>query len=298
MSKKKEPAAKEKKIPVFKIGVHRKMVAALWILLIFSVSFGVYKNFTAVNTHTIYKKEMVEKKVVDTNGIEAYVKDFAGTYFTWVNTKEGIEKRTAELSGYLTKELQSLNLDGIRADIPVSSKAEKVEIWSVKIAGQEEYNVCFSVAQQLTENGQITDAVSHYETTVHIDKEGNMVIVQNPTVCGAPGKSDYEPEVKTGDGTVDAVTLKELNEFLSTFFKLYPSATDKEMAYYIKGDALKPINRPDYVFAELVNPVYVKEGEEIYVSVTVKYLDQLTKTTQLSQFELKLEKENNWIIVE
>ena len=38
---------KEKHVPVMKIGTHKKTVIALWLVLIASVSFGVYKNFTA-----------------------------------------------------------------------------------------------------------------------------------------------------------------------------------------------------------------------------------------------------------
>jgi hypothetical protein len=48
---------------------------------------------------------------------------------------------------------------------------------------------------------------------------------------------------------------EEINSFLETFFKLYPKATDKELAYYVSNNVLPTINK-DYVFVELVNPVY------------------------------------------
>ena len=38
---------KEKKVRTVKVGTHKKTVIALWAVLIASVSFGVYKNFTA-----------------------------------------------------------------------------------------------------------------------------------------------------------------------------------------------------------------------------------------------------------
>jgi hypothetical protein len=41
----KEP--KEKKVRTVKVGTHKKTVIALWVVLIASVSFGVYKNFTS-----------------------------------------------------------------------------------------------------------------------------------------------------------------------------------------------------------------------------------------------------------
>ena len=48
---------------------------------------------------------------------------------------------------------------------------------------------------------------------------------------------------------------------------------------------------------ELLNPVIQKDGEKIKVSVAVKYLDQETKAVQISQFNLKLQKDGNWMIV-
>ena len=87
-----------------------------------------------------------------------------------------------------------------------------------------------------------------------------------------------------------------MTEFLETFFKLYPTATEKELAYYVSGNALFPVNC-DYAFSELVNPILTKDGEQVKVSVSVKYLDQRTKATQISQFDLTLEKDSNWKIV-
>ncbi len=48
----KEP--KEKKVRTFKVGTHKKSVIALWVVLIASVSFGAYKNFTAIDQHTTH----------------------------------------------------------------------------------------------------------------------------------------------------------------------------------------------------------------------------------------------------
>ena len=47
---------KEKKVRTVKVGTHQKTVIALWVVLIASVSFGVYKNFTAIDQHTSNRK--------------------------------------------------------------------------------------------------------------------------------------------------------------------------------------------------------------------------------------------------
>ena len=48
------------------------------------------------------------------------MKNFEKSYYTWNNSKEAIKARTQAISVYLTKELQDLNVDTIRTDIPVS----------------------------------------------------------------------------------------------------------------------------------------------------------------------------------
>ena len=61
----KEP--KEKKVRTIKVGTHKKAVIALWVVLLASVSFGVYKNFTAIDQHTTHEKEIIELRLQDTD---------------------------------------------------------------------------------------------------------------------------------------------------------------------------------------------------------------------------------------
>ena len=298
--KKKEKESKpkkEKKVPVTKVGTHKKTVIALWLLLIVSVSFGVYKNFTAIDMHTVHEKEVIEQRIVDTNKIENFVKAFAKCYYSWSNSQEAIDARTNKISQYLTKELQDLNVDTVRADIPTSSTATDVKIWDIEQMNENDFTVTYSVDQTVTEGEKSTQYTSAYTVVVYVDDNGDMVITQNPTISSIPIKSSYEPTMKQSDGTVDAATISEVNEFLETFFKLYPTATEKELAYYVSGNVLEPVNR-EYTFSELVNPVFTSDGEQVKVSVAVKYLDQRTKATQISQFDLVLKKTGgNWKVV-
>lgn len=152
------------------------------------------------------------------------------------------------------------------------------------------WSYVYSVDQTVTEGETSIGYTSAYTVVVHVDGDGNLVITQNPTISSIPTKSVYEPKVKESDGTVDAATMEEVTEFLETFFKLYPTATEKELAYYVSGNVLEPV-KCDYVFSELVNPIFTQDGEQVKVSV--KYLDQRTKATQISQFDLILEKDSN-----
>ena len=289
---------KEKKPRIYKVNTHKKTVIALWVLLAVSLCFAVYKNFTAIDIHTIHETTVIEKEIVDTHKIENFVENFAKVYYSWEQTAASIDSRNNNaVNNYLTAELQALNTDTIRKDIPVSSSVSGVQIWSVTQDGENQFQVVFTVDQLITEGESKKTVRSAYEVAVYVDGSGNMVITKNPTITSIPVKSGYEPAVKENDGTVDVVTMNEINEFLTTFFKLYPAATTKELSYYVNDGILKPIGK-DYVFSELVNPIYTRYENQVLVSVSVKYLDQQTKVTQVSQFDLTLEKDGNWKIVE
>jgi len=278
-NKKQTENVKEKKVRTVKVGTHKKTVIALWVVLIASVSFGVYKNFTAIDQHTTHEKEIIELRLQDTNGIENFVKNFAKSYYTWNNSKEAIEARTQAINGYLTKELQDLN------------------VWSIEQSGTDTFSATYEVDQQIKEGEQTSNVKATYTVKVYVDADGDMVIVQNPTLAPAIEKSDYEPKTPEADASVDADTVNDATAFLETFFKLYPTATEKELAYYVAGNVIEPIGR-DYLYSELVNPIFTKDGDNVKVKVAVKFLDNQTKATQMSQYELVLHKDSNWKIVE
>lgn len=75
MFKKKEKTEKapmNKKVRIMKVGTHKKSVLLLWAVLLASTSFGVYKNFTAIDTHTIHEKEIIQLRLNDTNQCDRY----------------------------------------------------------------------------------------------------------------------------------------------------------------------------------------------------------------------------------
>ena len=125
---------------------------------------------------------------------------------------------------------------------------------------------------------------------------GNPCSVSYSTLAPAIEKSGYEPKTPEADASVDADTVNDATAFLETFFKLYPTATEKELAYYVTGNVIEPIGR-DYLYSELVNPIFTKDGDNVKVKVAVKFLDNQTKATQVSQYEFVLHKDSNWKIV-
>src|SRR5574344_218067 len=215
---------KEKKPRVYKVNPRKKVVIVLWVLLGLSFSFAIFKHFTAIDTHTIHETTIIEKEYVDTHHVENFVENFAKVYYSWELNDKSIDNRIENLKAYLTEELQALNVDTVRKDIPVSSSVKGFQIWTVEADGDNQFDVTYSVDQLITEGENTKTVHSAYIVSVYVDSTGNMVLIKNPTITSIPKKSDYKPKAIESEGTDDSITTNEINEILKTFFKLYPTS--------------------------------------------------------------------------
>ncbi|HBA0861371.1 conjugal transfer protein, partial [Enterococcus faecium] len=263
----KEKIPKKKKERVVSVGKHRKMVLALWLLLSCSLAFGIYKNFTAIDQHTTHEKVVVKEKIVNTSGVENFTVDFVKEYFSWKNNKEVIEKRMTNLEQYLTEEGLALSQDMVRADIPTSSEVVSVKILDVE-KHSEEFVVSFVVDQKITEGKKTQSISSAYRLMIFEDEKGNHIVTSLPTMIGKPEKAKHKVRQVKSDSKIDSKTTEEITEFLETFFRLYPAASEKELEHYVEKDAMQPINT-NLKFVELVNPIYKQKGKAIQVIVGV-----------------------------
>ena len=374
-------------LPVLRVGTNKRAVRILWGLMIVSLAFGIYKNFTAVDTNTVHERTVVEAKVQDTNELESFVERFAYIYHAWATDQNARSERQGLLKSYMTDVLAGLNGMVIGTDCPTSSQVLDVRICKVADLGDNAYRVRFMVKLFLTEIGSVDtaslsfnelpvvassqqmeeddnstvvvddfegtqtgetaedvaeqpelatelsdsadadvdaevktsygDAVtlstetvrnedgsvttnttrqSYFEIEVYVDEAGGMVVVTSPTSCGVPGKADYNGKEYQTDGTVDSASMLQIEDFLNTFFGMYPMATEKELAYYAVPGTMDVIGA-DYVYDGLYDATYYKEDDQIKVHVYVKYLDQVAKVTEISEYTLTLEKGDNWRIV-
>lgn len=220
--------------------------------------------------------------------------------FNTIMLRVGTTLLTDALTVYLTEDLQRMTNESVKSDVAVSSSVQNVQIWSVEqIGGSEsDFEVVFTVTQTISDGTKKDSISGSYETAVHKDSSGDMVITQTPTITAKPGKSDYEPERVEPNGTVSSDDTKDITDFLNTFFALYPTATEKELTYYVSDDSMPPIKCADYTFTQLKNTVLRKDGDEVSATVSVEYADAATQMTQISQFELTLKKvDGNWKIV-
>ena len=53
-------SSKFQKLPIIKLGTHRKMTVFLWLIFISGFIFAIYKNFTAIDTHTVHEKKKLQ----------------------------------------------------------------------------------------------------------------------------------------------------------------------------------------------------------------------------------------------
>ncbi|MFZ7151085.1 conjugal transfer protein [Enterococcus gallinarum] len=293
---KKEKANRQKKVKTIHLGTHKKSVLFLWLLLIGSFSFGLYKNFTAIDTHTIHETTVIEPVLVDTHAIESFTLNFIQEYYSWENNKEAIEQRPERINRYLTSELQELNVDTIRTDIPTSSSVSDCKIWQIQSIDEQNFVVVYTVKQQIKEGEETKNVASTYRITIHQDNNNNLVITSNPTVWAAPNPSEFQPDTLVNDNNIDEQTKLEILDFLETFFKLYPNATKNELDYYMMEDVL-PIISQNFIYSELVNPIIQKKEKQYLVKIAVRYLDNETKIENISQYQLTLEKKDNWKII-
>lgn len=293
---KKEKTTKQKKVKTIHLGTHKKSVLFLWLLLIGSFSFGLYKNFTAIDTHTIHKTTVIEPVLIDTHAIESFTLNFIQEYYSWENKKEAIEQRTERINRYLTSELQDLNVDTIRTDIPTSSSVSDRKIWLIQTIDEQNFEVIYSVTQWITEGEENKYSTSSYRVTVHQDETDDLVITTNPTIWTTPQTSDFQPEFFENDNSIEEELQQEIIDFLETFFKLYPTASSSELTYYMAENTLPIINK-ELIFSELIYPSIQMKEQQYIVKVAVKYLDSETKSEIVSQYQLVLEKTDNWKIV-
>ena len=61
---------------------------------------------------------------------------------------------------------------------------------------------------------------------------------------------------------------------------------------------MPPVKCADYTFSQLKSTVLNKNGDTVTATVAVEYLDNITKMTGFSQFELALKLvDGNWKII-
>lgn len=289
-----------KKIKVKNIGLRKKTTIVLWLLLSGSLLFGVYKNFTAIDRHTVHEEKIIKTKINDTNFITSYVEEFAEIFYSWEPTKELLEKRSEKLKRYLPEDLQQLNQEMIRSDIPTKSTVKKIKIWNVRQLNESDYSVTYSVIQEIEESkgdrNERRNVESAFSVQVKTNGKDQLVIHSNPVMASMPSKLSTKSDPLQDDMSITQKTKEEIQVFLNTFFKIYPTAKKTELLYYVKEDSIKEINK-DYIFSEIKQINYFEAKDGVRVKAVAVYIDKETKAVMPFTYNLVLKKaQDKWVI--
>lgn len=298
----------------------------LWGLFIFAFGWSIYKNFTAVNTYTVETKQVVEQKLIDTNAIESFFSSFVDVFYNIENDDKPLSSRKSELLQYMPESLVNLNEQIFQNDLPYKAKLTDYKLWKLEqLSDKSNWKITYSVRQSVNrtqieikkttvtvnEAGkkvkkevekpsqkQVYEIVDNcFSSVIHIDKKGNMVVVQSPTIASVPSKSDYIVPDITTDSSVSSDDTIEIKKFLENFFDLYPTADENTLQYYSSSGILPVINK-DYTFVELTKFICKKEDNKMKAYVTVKFFDESLGMYMYSQYNFTLKKDSKWIIVE
>lgn len=298
IKKKLKQSKKAKSRKLIYIGTRKKSVFFLWLILIISILFSIYKNFTTTNREIIRETRVIEEKIVDTRSIEIFTTDFINDFYSWKNTKDGLRERTEKIQYYLTESLQQMNLDMIRGDVPTSSLVRQIKIWDIQIMEKNCFSVVYSVVQEIKENKEITTVSSDFRLEIYKDEANNLVIVKNPIAWKVPTRSNYNLKNVKKKSEVNPKEQKEIKLFLETFFKMYPSINKEELIYFSENNKIPIINNKKLEFLELEIQNFEYMKEKIKINVVAKYLDNRTKAILFMDYNLIMKKERNWIIKE
>jgi hypothetical protein len=291
-------ARQPEKVKIVKVGSKRLPVILLWLLFGFGLVFAIYKNFTAIDTHTVYEREIIDRQVIDTNGIESFVKDFAWNYHAW--QKDTLNSRDEVIGWYLRDDLKAYANSMVSKE-SFDSTVLNVQFWDIRRRSEHIYEVIYTVhSRNILNVDEVTSenfTAATYSVDIYVGITKNMVIVSLPTVSSRPHKSSYIPEKPKEDMSIEAETTRDIAEFLRTVFTIYPNANDKELEYYVKNQAIRPIDG-NYTFLEVKEMIVTMDAGRYKVFVVISFIDEASKAVQFSQFNLILEKGENYSIVD
>ncbi|MEL5938200.1 conjugal transfer protein [Tetragenococcus halophilus] len=273
----------KRKVSFSKRRYRQMIVYGGWTLLICSLLFAVYKNFTAVDKETVVKEERIEEKVKNTSGVENFVRNFAQEYFSLMPDSDFQSDRANQLSKYMSENLISLSEDMLK-DIEDEVEVSNVQIWGVEPLDEEnKFSVTFTVTQKTKDES----TSSAYVVEVYQDGV-DYVVTRLPHVSTIPTKAEHEEDYLKANDDVVVEEREKAEEFLNTFFKVYPNADENELAFYVKDENMKPIYK-NYKFLSIDNLVIDSNEKGDYeVEFIVKYEDQDTNVVYSNQYRMKL----------
>lgn len=273
--------------------LRRAVMVLCWCALVLSLVFNIYKNFSSGDAVTVVEKETVVERVENHSGLEAFVSNFAYTYFSYPVDPEGQTNKVAQLKRYMQSSLVDINA-GLR-DVADAVTVSGVQIWSVVSLSEE--NKDFSVSFSLTQKNSATSQYGMYRVDVHAD--GNSyVIIKNPISVGGWSKSGFEKPWPVSSDGLSSEEIEGIRAFLVMFFGIYPQASGAELVYYVKDTSVQPIGKSYTLLSLDQLSVQVMDDGTYQVYCYVVYSDERMGVQVLNEYDLTLTVQDTgeWII--
>jgi hypothetical protein len=264
--------------------------------------------------------QQVENKVnlAAGEGAQSFSQNFASEYFDWQNTDEGKKNRVDRLSPYLANGLDEqagLDFNGMEWDSSLSDS----QVWNVEETGEDTALITLRVNHTLRkETPPDPKAVEKAKKdkkpapkpkeeksgphekyfVIPVKTDGkSFVVYKVPYFIPAPNKPDIvanEP-VKEDGKIMDSQVEGEITNALNTFFKVYTSGTQEELAYYIPQGSDISTMKGIISFKE-IKDIVIKQGKgktEYQVYANVMFQENQSKGHVVYPYKITLQKEDN-----
>lgn len=264
--------------------LRRLVKCAGWCVFLAAFGFGIYKNATAIDKETVHEREVVQEKAFDLSGLVSFTENFAKVYHTYSADNAVQLERFEQLALYMQSDLVEMN-QSIYEQSEKNITVTGVQVWEAEAADDEKENfdIVYSVTQAVDGGGKETGC---YGIQVHKESDA-YVITKNPRITSYPVKAGYEKDYLKGSDDLTGKEQKAVEEFIDTFFAIYPKCTAKELIYYVKDDSVRPIEK-EYEFKEVKNLVIEKTKDGYKAACFVIYNDTVTGISSINQYELTL----------
>lgn len=281
---KKEKKKKETKTKAYrskKTRVSKVILIGGWLLLFSSIGFGIYNNITAISTYTIHEKEIIKETLIDTTGLENFVKRFGTAYFTVYPTTSEQDQQRELVNHYLADNLSMPAT--LPAELKEAVKVESVSIWSIEKTNDQKDVYQMILEVELRKDKETFTRA--YSVDVYVSKQ-QFAVVKLPVLARIPQTASIEVKETIGTGVIDADKRETVENFLSIFFAVYPKADFTELLYY--GRDLTAIET-DLTFLETTQIKMNEDKGLISVNCTVVYKDNETELILEMPYQLTLE---------
>lgn len=254
--------------------------------------------------------------------LNVYTRDFVSEYMNISADKEEREQRLDELESYFVSGFDVSSLEDT-SEFAGSRKATSIRLLDIKRTGQNEADVHYLVAYDITETEEVEKKITKEEGEGEDKKEVTETVMEEEervtshdiemvipvttdgegfAITGYPSLTNsnikstiqYEPSALEGADTTSQ-EREVLGEFLTEFFTSY-GISDETLSFMANVD--RGLSHKVYQEHQLMESVKDSDNGEFVVRVNVTYRDQETSIAAIHSFLMSISEENGRFFVQ